>query len=105
MLEENVAAAKKQSAPPVKKRASYNGVTRGREAFHFFLAAIPVIGFMIFGLVPLVLSLALSFTDVKMSILEDFTFVGVKNFITLAKNVYFKKSIVNTLYYTMNVPL
>ena len=63
MLEENVAAAKKQSAPPVKKRASYNGVTRGREAFHFFLAAIPVIGFMIFGLVPLVLSLALSFTD------------------------------------------
>ena len=58
MLEENVAAAKKQSAPPVKKRASYNGVTRGREAFHFFLAAIPVIGFMIFGLVPLVLSLA-----------------------------------------------
>ena len=40
-----------------------------------------------------------------MSILEDFTFVGVKNFITLAKNVYFKKSIVNTLYYTLNVPL
>ena len=54
---------------------------------------------------PLVLSLALSSTDVKMSILEDFTFVGVKNFITLAKNVYFKKSIVNTLYYTLNVPL
>ena len=105
MLEENVAAAKKQSAPPVKKRASYNGVTPGREAFHIFLAAIPVIGFMIFGLVPLVLSLALSFTDVKMSILEDFTFVGVKNFITLAKNVYFKKSIVNTLHYTLNVPL
>ena len=41
MLEENVAAAKNQSAPPVKKRASYNGVSRGREAFHFFLAAIP----------------------------------------------------------------
>lgn len=29
MLEENVAAAKKQSVPPVKKRASYNGVTHG----------------------------------------------------------------------------
>lgn len=112
MIEENAVAANKQGgkqsgkiAPPYKKHASFNGVTRGREAFHFFLAAIPVLGFLIFGLVPLVLSLALSFTNVKMSILDEFTFVGIQNFVTLAKNVYFKKSIVNTLYYTLNVPL
>lgn len=80
MLEENVAAAKKQSAPPVKKRASYNGVSRGREAFHFFLAAIPVIGFMIFGLVPLVLSLALSFTDVTNVDSRRFYLCGRKEF-------------------------
>ena len=32
-------------------------INRGRETFRFFLAAIPVIGFVIFGLVPMVVSL------------------------------------------------
>ena len=88
-------------APAQTKRK----INRGREAFHFFLAAIPVIGFVIFGLVPMVMSLMLSFTDVKGSILDDFTFVGFANFAYLAKNVNFLKSMRNTLFYVLNVPL
>ena len=80
-------------------------INRGRETFRFFLAAIPVIGFVIFGLVPMVVSLMLSFTNVKGSILDDFTFVGFANFAYLVKNVNFLKSMRNTLFYVLNVPL
>lgn len=69
------------------------------------LAGVPVLGFVIFGLFPMVMSLMFSFTDVSFSLREDFDFVGVSNFVRLLKDSGFRLSILNTFKFTLTVPL
>ena len=75
------------------------------QSVNFLIAAIPVIGFVLFGLIPMVISLLVSFTSVKQSfITENIVFIGFKNYGRLFQDRLFWKSFGNTLLYTLNVP-
>ena len=51
------------------------------QSVNFLIAAIPVIGFVLFGLIPMGISLLVSFTSVKQSfITEKIVFIGFKNY-------------------------
>ena len=75
------------------------------QSVNFLIAAIPVIGFVLFGLIPMGISLLVSFTSVKQSfITEKIVFIGFKNYGRLFHDRLFWKSFGNTLLYTLNVP-
>lgn len=64
-----------------------------------------MIGFVIFGLVPMVLSLAMAFTNVQNSILDDFDVVWFSNFEALLKSETFWQTVENTAFMTLSVPI
>lgn len=61
------------------------------------LSLAPVVGFALFGLVPMVLALFMSFMQLNMFSLEGAEFVNVQNYVTVLKDELFWKSIGNTL--------
>lgn len=60
------------------------------------LASIPIIGFLIFGLAPLLLALAMAFLNMKGFGFEGATFAGFDNFKAVLTDPTFGKAIVNT---------
>lgn len=94
----------------VSQEATPSGL-RGRRKikketlYGYGMAAPALIGFLIFTLGPLVVSLFLSFTDY--SITNQFSFIGIENYRTLfsGEDGFFYKSLIVTLYYVaLSVP-
>lgn len=75
----------------------------------FIFGAIPVVGFLLFGMVPLVFSLIMSFSDVPNFDMRQMTgFSGQSiftNYITIFKDPKFALSIKNTFYAMLALPL
>lgn len=69
------------------------------------LAVWPLIGFIIFGLIPLLLSVVLSFTDLKSYRLSEATFIGWQNYKILFHDPNFFLAIKNTLFYCLSMPI
>ena len=78
----------------VKKNALAKQNTMG-----MLFAAPPVILFLIFTLFPMIMAIALSFTDYD--IINAPRFVGLKNFEKIVQDQFFWISLKNTLYYTV----
>lgn len=68
----------------------------------FLLSIMPVAGFVIFGLIPMVLAFIISFTDVRFFNLDGVSFIGGQNYVTVLNDKLFWKSIVNTLYMSLS---
>ena len=73
------------------------------------LASPPLIGFVLFGLVPLLFSVVLSVSDLKGFLVEDMAFLGFghlfDNYVFLMKDGLFWKSLGNTFYAALSLPL
>ncbi len=82
-----------------KKQGS--GVTSGIAAF------IPLLGFVLFGLIPLVLALAVSFTELHSSNLSEMKFVGLDNYVKILTNGDKRTyaSYLTTVIYMLNAPI
>ena len=79
-----------------------------REKRHNKLAAIgPLIGFVLFGIIPLILSTIVSLTELHSTDLKEMEFIGLENFITILTNGDERTyaSYLSTLVYTLNVPI
>lgn len=72
-------------------------------------ASIPVIGFVLFGFIPLVFSLFMSFTDVPNFMIDSIQLYSIdnlfQNYISIFQDEKFYKAIVNTLYAAISLPL
>lgn len=71
-------------------------------------ASIPLIGFLIFGLIPLILAAIISFTELHSSNLESMTYVGFRNYLTILLNQDEGRTYSaywTTFLYLINVPL
>jgi len=82
--------------------------TRKKDGVGSALAtAGPLIGFAIFGVIPLLLATIVSFTELHSTNLSDMKFVGLDNYITILtngdKSTY--ASYFSTIVYLINVPL
>lgn len=73
----------------------------------FFLFILPwIIGFVTFFLIPFGTSIFYAFTDAKLPGAVRYDFVGLDNFIHMAKDPIFTKSLFNTLYFVvLGVPV
>ena len=79
-----------------KKRIDKEGLTG------LCLSSIPVLGFCIFGLVPMIFAIAMSFMDIKGFSFEGATWVGFANFSEVWQDQAFWDSIVNTMYMSVS---
>lgn len=68
----------------------------------FLLAGIPVLGYCIFSLVPMILAFFMAFMDIKGFSFEGATFVGFENFKTVLTDHLFWQSLGNTLYMSVS---
>ena len=82
-----------------------NRIGRHEKIEGFCMAIVPFLGFMVFTVFPLVLSIIVSFNDLHSYELSSMTFVGFGNYAKLFRNLMFKKAIVNTLYFCLCVPI
>lgn len=91
--------------PKQKKRESMTGMQRRDAIVGFSMAVIPFIGFLIFSLYPMVLSLIVSFFDLKSYDLAMMEWAGLENYKFVFTNKWVKRSVVNTLQYCLSVPI
>lgn len=75
---------------------------------YYFIAPALILLFL-FSLLPIVIALIISFTDMNLVGLADWSkinFTGIENYIDIIKDPIFQKSIINTLFYVIiGVPL
>lgn len=83
-----------------KKRQSH----KKDYAWGYILGGIPLLGFLIFGLIPLVISLIVSFND-PFGYTFDMEFVGLNNYVFIFTDPKFYRSILNTLYALLSIPI
>lgn len=80
----------------------------GRYAPYFFIAPILIL-LAVFSVIPIVITLVISFTNMDLTVLADFSviqFVGLQNYTEVISDDIFVKSIMNTLFYVViGVPL
>ncbi|ASS67960.1 MULTISPECIES: sugar ABC transporter permease [unclassified Paenibacillus] len=79
------------------------GYRRKEMLWSLLFVAPPVLGFLIFGLAPLLTSLGLSFMSWDM--MSPAKFTGLDNFGKLAHDEKFYKSMYNTFYLLLGIPL
>lgn len=78
----------------------------GQNGSGMMMASIPVVGFVLFGMIPLVLALAMAFMYVPgKGNLADAQFVGLDNFKEVLSDHMFWQSIVNTLKMSISLPV
>ena len=73
-----------------------------------FVAGIPLIGFLLFGAIPLLLAGVISFTELHSTNLTEMEFIGFKNYITLLTNSDEGRtyaSYLSTVVYCLNAPI
>jgi len=68
----------------------------------FTLSLGPVLGFALFGLVPMILAIFMSFMHIEGFSFEGSYFIGGENYSTVLHDSLFWKSIVNTLYMSVS---
>lgn len=71
----------------------------------WLICGLPVIGFILFHLIPLVVSFFLSFSDLKGYDMSQAEWVGLKNFETLFNDPLFWKALKTTLVYCLVTPM
>lgn len=83
----------------VKKSNLYK--SEHQAAFLFIL--IPIIGFVLFSMIPFFISLYASFTD--WNGIGQMNFIGMKNYQNLIKDKYFWQTLSNTFYLMLGIPI
>lgn len=71
----------------------------------FTLAIGPVIGFLIFGLIPMILAIFMSFMKIRGYSFEDSSFIGFANYVEILKDATFYKALGNTFYAALSMPI
>lgn len=78
----------------------------GQNSSGLMMAGIPIVGFVLFGMIPLILALAMAFLYVPgKGNLTNAEFVGLENFKEVLSDHMFWQSIVNTLKMAISLPI
>ena len=81
----------------IRPKKSINKSHRHDEIVGTLFASIPLIGFVIFGLIPLILALRMAFFDIDGYNILEGEFVGLQNFVAVAKDDTFWEALRNTV--------
>ena len=69
------------------------------------MGGIPILGFLLFGLAPMVISFYMSFTDLHRYDFSAATWAGLSNYGFIFKDPLFWRSILNTVYSCLTIPI
>lgn len=89
------------------KRAKRNRQLK-RDLQGILISCAPFVGFILFSAIPIVLSFFVSFTNTNRTdslTIDQFLHPTFNNYITLLKNPNFYKTLLNSLYFTISVPI
>jgi multiple sugar transport system permease protein len=90
-------------APTLKKHKQK--WKRREELCATLMASLPFIGFLLFTMFPMGLSLVVSFTDLRSYDLSRMEWVGFDNYVAVFKYDLFFTAIENTAYFSLSVPI
>ena len=91
-----------------RKMDSNNGMLDAKKRENrtgTLMACLPFIGYLIFGMMPMVLSLFISFCNLRSFNVFKAEWIGVGNYVSLFSKKWVWIAIKNTLYYSLSVPL
>ena len=74
-----------------------------RNITGWLMIAPPFVGFICFTMIPMLVSLCLSFCNLNTTILEYATWTGLDNYVRLLKSGMFYQSLGNTAYYCVGI--
>ncbi|GAA3636120.1 carbohydrate ABC transporter permease [Microlunatus ginsengisoli] len=98
------AGRKKNQVVKTPHRPGWNNTRRQQTGNAWAFLSVPVLLFVTFLLLPIVLALVISFTDY--SVVGDFDWVGIANYVRIINDPIFWIALRNTIYYTiLFVPL
>lgn len=92
----------------MKKAVSIKQKKKRDEFTSKFVAFIPLLGWLLFGILPLAMSGIVAFTELHSTDLRDMKFVGLQNFITILTNADEGRtyaSYLSTIVFSLNVPV
>ena len=87
---------------------SKNGVLTAKKKENFIgtlMAVTPFIGYLIFGMLPMLISLIISFCEMRSFNIWNAKFIGFDNYVYLFSRKWVYKAIWNTIYYSFSVPI
>lgn len=85
------------------KTASSKSIQRKNNIAGWLMISVPIIGFLLFSMIPLIMSAVLSLTELKSYRIEQATWIGLKNFGTIFTDPLFYKALGNTFYYCLSI--
>ena len=92
-------------APSPTKKSGMASMRKKEDIQGTLMAALPFVGFLVFSLYPMLLSLFISFHDLKSFDIGMREWVGLKNYEFVFNNKWIKVSVQNTLEYCLSVPI
>ena len=87
---------------------SKNGVLSAKKRENFtgtLMAMTPFIGYLIFGMLPMLISLVISFCEMRSFNIWHAKWIGFDNYTTMFSKKWVYKAIGNTMYYSLSVPI
>ena len=98
-------ASETDSAPAqvMRTKRELSQMHRAEHRWALAFVAIPILGFLIFTLYPILFAAYASLT--RWNGLGQMTFTGLENYIRLFKDPYFLKSLWNTFFYMIGIPI
>lgn len=91
------------AAATAPKQARRGSLARKEAMWGYLFVAAPLLGFLIFGFVPIIMSLALAFA--KWDMFRPPQWIGLQNFTRMASDPVVSISSVNTLVFFLGVPV
>ncbi len=90
---------------PRQPKKTYNRMKKRENRDGTIMAALPFIGYILFSLFPMGLSLVVSFTELHSYRLTSMKWVGLNNYISVLSSRWALMSLKNSLYYCLSVPI
>lgn len=90
-------------------KQKYKQSKRNEAIVGFLMGCVPFVGYLLFGLTPMLVSLYVSFTDMKGFDISSGVWCGLNNYKAFFRDGYYKTmlsyAVKNTLYYLLSVPV
>jgi multiple sugar transport system permease protein len=102
-VQESTIQSKNQSEKKMKKTGS---IQRNDNLWGYIFVAIPLIGLVVFILIPLGMSIYASFTAWPLGQpITQAKWIGLKNYVDMFSQPLFWKSLANTFFYMLGIPI
>ena len=88
-----------------KTKKTYNRMKQRENLDGTIMSSIPFVGYILFSLFPMGLSLVVSFTELHSYQLSSMKWIGLDNYLSILQSEMLLTALKNSLYYCLSVPI